>query len=232
MKFKSFKSSNILRKPEKYDKISQLIRVLVRKHDFCDLRDTTKLTHLHQLFCCNHSSPNKSLLYNAYKFSFHQMFVVFSENMNFKDPIKMQITYLFLDNIWQNLPLCITTSRSRASLWLSSSISGSLLVWKPLIKSAFWEKNAIFPYTFTVLFAQMAADPVAKFCGFKLEAALITIPQSLYIRLDRKLTYSACCLLCSNWFKLVYGPFGQTNIMHRTLDVCPDQSGRNWIYQS
>ena len=169
-----------------------MIWVLFRKHYFCDLLDTPKLTHLHQLFSCNHSMTikvtplqKKILLYNAHKFSFHQMFEVFSENMKFKNLIKKRwLTYLFLGNICQNLPLCIT-SRSRASLWLSSSISGSLLVWKPLIKSAFWEKNAIFPCTFTVLFAQMAADPVAKFCGFKLEAALITIPQSLYIRTVR-----------------------------------------------
>ena len=29
-----------------------------------------------------------------------------------------------------------------------------------------------------------------------------------------------------NWFKVVVGPFGQSN-MHRRLDFCPDQPGRN-----
>ena len=34
-----------------------------------------------------------------------------------------------------------------------------------------------------------------------------------------------------NWFKVVVGPFGQSN-MHRRLDFCPDQPGRNRMYQS
>ena len=34
-----------------------------------------------------------------------------------------------------------------------------------------------------------------------------------------------------NWFKLVYGPFGQSN-MHRTLNFWPNQPGRNWMCQS
>ena len=41
-------------------------------------------------------------------------------------------------------------------------------------------------------------------------------PQSIYIRTVRTL---------QNWFKLVYGPFGQSN-MHHTLDLCPNQAAR------
>ena len=51
---------------------------------------------------------------------------------------------------------------------------------------------------------------------------------TVYIR-----TVSSYLLLSArlNWFKLVQGPFGQSN-MHRTLDVCPDQPGRNQLYHS
>ena len=34
-----------------------------------------------------------------------------------------------------------------------------------------------------------------------------------------------------NWFKLVYVPFGQSN-MHRTLNFCPEHQERNQTYQS
>ena len=42
-----------------------------------------------------------------------------------------------------------------------------------------------------------------------------------YIYLYSK--YLSSALL--NWCKKIYGPFGQSN-MHRTLDFCPDQPGR------
>ena len=53
-------------------------------------------------------------------------------------------------------------------------------------------------------------------------------PQCIYIR-----TVSSYRLFSSllNWFKLVFGPFGQS-IMHPTLNLCPDQPGRNLMYQS
>ena len=46
-------------------------------------------------------------------------------------------------------------------------------------------------------------------------------------------TVSSWCLQSPlpNWFKLVYGLFGQSN-MHRILEFCPDQPGTNVMYQS
>ena len=43
---------------------------------------------------------------------------------------------------------------------------------------------------------------------------------------------SSQCLLSVvlNWFKLVDGPFGQSNV-HRILDLCTDQLGRNRMHQ-
>ena len=45
-------------------------------------------------------------------------------------------------------------------------------------------------------------------------------------------TVSPYCLFSAlpNWFKLVYGPFGQSDT-NCTLDFCPDQPGRNRMYQ-
>ena len=51
---------------------------------------------------------------------------------------------------------------------------------------------------------------------------------SIYIR-----TVSSYCLFFTllNWLKLVYGLLGQIS-MHLTLNFCPNQPGRNQMYQS
>ena len=52
----------------------------------------------------------------------------------------------------------------------------------------------------------------------------LTFFHSIYIRI-----FSPWCLLSTllNWFKLVCGAFGQSN-MHRKLNFWTDQPGRNW----
>ena len=52
------------------------------------------------------------------------------------------------------------------------------------------------------------------------------------IYLSEQYALSVCCLLCwTDLIKLVHGPLGQSN-KHPSLDICPDQPWRNWIYQS
>jgi len=60
-----------------------------------------------------------------------------------------------------------------------------------------------------------------------LKHQLVTFAHSIYK--DSKF-FSAWFVLL-NWFELVYGLFGQSNMNH-TLHFCPGQPGRNQMYQS
>ena len=63
-----------------------------------------------------------------------------------------------------------------------------------------------------------SADAFIRFWDVKTGNSL----KAQYINQDSK--HLASALL--NWFELVYGPFGLSN-MHLTLKFCPDQPGSN-----